>query len=799
MTALRVRRLTRRATKPLLCAVLALAVLVSPWESGLLPGPLEDLGGQPSAGAQPPPPQTVIDGMPNNCQATPVLWSPQPGDSDFLTAPECILELPACPESPLVSGQYMRLSVPPSGLAAEFPDLAALYADAIEYPQIPGMDRYPEFCEERVLQINDPVAYTVCLNITGYTVIQYTDAGRAGCRLIYPITCAAGLHRSGSATCRAVQRRTWTCRAGYIPRNEFNSCYQAPTYSGATHPACEEGAPEFLVMDCEEYVGDDFIHNSASINCAARYLTGTPAQHRDGTQAVTGAPTVTLQPNYNSGFPSSDYWCAIDTRFLIVDCHRTDVAPAECSTASLALCLKRASATGGCNVTAETIRCRAFEAAFAQQPTITTIEEVRAQGCAPCLVLPFRSIPSHCQLSPTTPSVIRPFDKQERILSVMDDFATDLGDCLDVNTAQDLLNDAACRNHDVCADPPRGRIDWTSNHFSQLAVVNSPVLVQFLDIPLRNQEAPRLYHSYRRPNLIRRSVDRAPRFIDLSGNDSRFRTFSTVDQSTQYVSVDLMIEAECRISADPYFDVVIEELWPDSAPDLTIIRQLFGNGALAWWHSLSTTEQERRTLSRGLTLLSTPPTAAELEARSDQLTTQIHCNLAGGRACRWTPTRPGFYRLKGVGAWSIHRSSRREWGTNYRPDYLIGLIDHLQTVASAEDTMCMPRPNWYNEPRNDARMRDKDCIRRDLAHTGIMAPSEVGLMDDLSTVLPHPPDDAVLFNEDHAATAACLTWDFRVSCTGGSIGSYGTGNYTETEQIGILVHEVRVSTVMPNN
>ena len=653
----------------------------------------------------------------------------------------------------------------------------------------------PSFCEERVLNSVNPAAYVTCTGLTGYTVLSY-DGGN-GCRILYPITCAAGLHRDGSATCRAVQRRTWTCAAGYAPRNEFNTCYQAPTYSGTTHPACEVGAPEFLVMDCEEYAGQDFIHNSASIDCATRYLTDTPARHADGTQAVSGAPTVTLLVNYKSG-PSSDYWCAFDTRYLVVACHRTDITPAECSTASMALCLKRASATGGCNVIVDTIRCRALEAAFAQQPTVTTISEVRAQGCAPCLILPFRSIPAQCQLTAPGPNTPRSDTRPEQILSVMGDFAVDVGACLDVMTPDDLANDAACNGVAICADPPRGRIDWTSNHFSQLAVVNSPILVQFLDIPLRNREAQRMYYSWGRPDPISRSYDRSPLFVDASGNASRFRTFSQVDQSTQYNNVATMITAECRINADPYLNVVVEELWPDN--DQAAIEQLFGTDALAWWRNLSTTEQEQRTLSRGLSLLSTPPTTTELEERSDQLTSRIHCNLAGSRACRWMPTRPGFYRLKGVGAWLINRSGRRQWGTNYRPNYLDDLNNHLRTVASGYDGRCSQLPHWHNSPDNFLRMRDKDCIRSDiLNHTDVTALSEVGLLDDLSGVLPYPTDDAVLFNENHAAMAGCQTWDFRVSCTGGSIAGYGTGNYTETESIGIIVHEIRVSTVMPDN
>ena len=80
-----------------------------------------------------------------------------------------------------------------------------------------------------------------------------------------------------------------------------------------------------------------------------------------------------------------------------------------------------------------------------------------------------------------------------------------------------------------------------------------------------------------------------------------------------------------------------------------------------------------------------------------------------------------------------------------------------------------------------------------MCRAGVAAPSEVGLRDDLSGVLPRPPTAAALFNEDLAATAGCFPLDFRVEC----VNSYGTGNYTETEPIGIVVHEVRVSTVTP--
>ena len=50
-----------------------------------------------------------------------------------------------------------------------------------------------------------------------------------------------------------------------------------------------------------------------------------------------------------------------------------------------------------------------------------------------------------------------------------------------------------------------------------------------------------------------------------------------------------------------------------------------------------------------------------------------------------------------------------------------------------------------------------------------------------------------LFTEDATPTTACSPIDSRVVC-----GSGETGNYTETEPVGVLVHEVQVRTVMPS-
>ena len=135
-------------------------------------------------------------------------------------------------------------------------------------------------------------------------------------------------------------------------------------------------------------------------------------------------------------------------------------------------------------------------------------------------------------------------------------------------------------------------------------------------------------------------------------------------------------------------------------------------------------------------------------------------------------------------------SGGRYWGDTLRPDFLARLSDWLRDASPLDGACHTPRASWSNTPESAARMRDRDCIRDDLAHAGL-TPGQAGLLADLSGVAARPPGDDALYDTDHAALARCSPRDFRVACGG----SYGAGNHTVTEPVGVVVHEIRVRTV----
>ena len=689
-------------------------------------------------------------------------------------------------------GQYMRLSVPPAGLAAQFPELAA--SDAIEYPLIPGMDRYPDFCEERVLD-SDPTTHRACLAMTGFVVAPYTDGGQNGCRLLHPIKCPAGLFQASSKTCRAVERRTWTCPAGHVARNQFNSCYLLQAAVPNPHPACGPGSPDFVAMPCEDYVGSDFITNAAAVDCATTYVTGTPVQYPAGTVAVPGAPAVQMEPS------SSVHWCSYDTQYLLDRRCHLDAATRlrRGCVSSMALCIKRASQTGGCDAIAKTIRCRAYEGTYRPARAVP-LEEVRLNGCSPCVILPFRPVPQRCSAD------IREEPQPGRETGVRGDYYVNPGllvvhreeadmqleetECDSVRDGGESLDaHSTCAALPVCADPPHGTVVWEATHHSGLAVVNTPVIAMVTDIRL--EESSMSLHYHNRSTKIEDPLIFNP-FLRVvhegdGSEDPRVRTRPDIDASASFSSVgDIAAGGECAVSEGPIFRLIVEELWPDYGPDYQpdcsvlpgderpgsdaeAIRELFGEDSLRWWCMLSGNERRRRTLARGLEWWDDPTT--DRAARVDELTEKADCNYSISRDliwCRWVPARPGYYRLTGAGAWELARFAARL----PEPLLMAGLL------------------SWLNDPVDGASRRLQ--LQGQLGTIG-RDPAAIGLSSDLTAALPLPSTPDWTYSQGAVSQTNCPSIDLRISCA-----TTTSFNYTETEPIGVMVHEMRVSTVTPS-
>ena len=780
-----IRKPPHRSMRPvrtvLLSASLGLALLVAPWESGLLPSTVPDLAGK-KATAQTPPPPAVDSGTPTDCLTTPTQWSPQ--------GSECVLELPACPQSPLFQDfpdrqQFMRLSVPPAGLEDRFPSLD------VGYPDVDGLVGYPDFCEERVLD-SDP-AYGACLGMSGSVVTQYTDpdTSQMGCRLLHPIECPVGLYMASSKTCRAVQRRTWTCEDGQVPRNEFNSCYKLPESAPDQHPACGEGSPDFVAMACEDYVGGDYIANPADVACVTTYMTGTPVNNAEGDTAVPGARSVPIAANSHPG-ESSAHWCSYDSRYLDARCHRTNLNPVPdvCTTESLALCLKRASQTGGCDAIATTIRCRAYEAAYRQRVRrgnmrvrAVQLEEVRLQGCTPCIILPFTPVPGAC-----------PDDTDAEPRRGRWNGLTINGQRQYHRTPADLVSiheDEAGfgTTEPACADPPRGSVTWESAHISGVAVVNSPIIVTIPDTRLSDPPSPAYsyWDSETSPIYWASSTRRVVRMAD-SSEDPRVRTRPDVDSTTTFGTLSEMVSRECAVSQPPFFKLVVEELWPDNGPDYDdsdgdctvppdgdrpdsnaeAILQLFGADSLRWWCELTGGERRDRTRARGLDWWDDPDT--DQDGRTERLREKFNCDYTTTGDliwCRWVPTRAGYYRLEAAGAWLLTTYTREP--ARFRLDELLA---------------------WLNDPQDGTGNRSS--VQNQLNSAGL-GHEDIGLDSTLTSALPTPPGSDWMYSESVGSNANCPAVDLRIYCNREAI-----GRYTQTDPVGVRVHEVRAHTVTPS-
>ncbi len=761
-----------RRTKWLLGALLVLAPVLAPIEAPDLPAPLDTFAGAAHAYAQTPPPTDWTTGTPADCPDTPRPWTEEEGN--------CVLMTHACPKSPLTDPadpiELMRLSVPPTDLADEINPPGTPLADVLEvaYPgPVPaGMMRYPEFCELRIE--SDHAKYGDCLTTTGFAVMQYADQNGdtiEECRLLYPVKCPVvdvngtdvGLHRLEARTCKAVQRRTWQCDAGYIPGNRFNECYRALQSSViGTHPACGVGAPYIPLISCADYVGTDYPYQSGDLDCVTDYHTGY------------SNPAKQLQPNSRTG-ASSNYWCEFDAALLRVECHETPT-PSTC-TADTMSCIKRLTAIGGCSLIANTIHCRSLQEELSRG--VVAVRDLLRVDCVPCVVLPF-SPPTGCpeEISEEPePSqwVSNPLFARwyEAIFRIRDDFAVGHGNCSAVILHERRPN-SRCRRVPTCADPPIGVLSWESAHFSGLALVNRPVVFEIsrpsyshiqMKIPQYDSTAPDQPISW--PN----DWTSIPRYQYTSGppRSSNVRTWVPVNDSRHFNSLRTMLDGECTVRYEPSFRISVRELWPGNTADQDEILRLFGAESLNWWMGLSSEEQQRRTDARGSALLEI------IECN------HFHRAEPNNRIwCRWEPKRSGYYVIVGEVAWVVEYSERREWSA----PQIDAINNYLQTQSNRTDVVNKLR----NLNRQRRRLGQNDLSLADL---GLEVDSISG--EPVNT-LPLPANrDEQLFTATSDLTG-CPPIDLRIACAG----EHSSGNHTETEPIGIMVHEVRVGTVTPS-
>ena len=737
----------RRLLRPLLGAALVIAGILVPLEPAALPAPLENLAPDPAALAQEAP---IVNGDAEDCPE---------GSSESPSGAECIRETPACLSPAMPGDEVLRLSV------GYDPDL--------------DLYEYPGFCEHRTFRLDDEDSYQ-CVFRGGFIVweepvqrvIEEETKDDHVCRIMQPAACDVGI-RVSSTTCRAVERRTWQCEGGYKPTNAFNTCYKARDRPAGEHPACRGGAPDLVALRCDEYVGNDFVLSPGSPDwaCASKFPT-------------TGRATDKLRDT--TGGVSSKHWCEFDSSLLKVVCHDPNPPEEDCAPTP-AVCIKRASETGGCKAIADTIRCRAHQSVYrtvlaeykmgeeTKDRVQMEVSTVRSEGCEPCALLPFRSVPEDCpaDLLEDLPSGSSP-SLYDHIHRLELDFLIQASECArnEDGNLLTLLTRPECLGRQPCADPPRGRLSWTSTHSSRLAIVNSPVILNVLDFP---PEEPLIRQVVYRSARIERPGQRYLPHPERPGGESDnlmhlYQNIPRGDAELDSVSGFGSKYGECAVRGAPLFKVRIEELWPDNPEHHAEILNLFGAHALAWWdEGLSEEERKLRTAARGLAWWDEDLSDEDRELRGASLTQELVCKQILPVWCRWSPTRSGYYKLTGAAAWIIE-----QWQGSPR----FAILD--PKARDLEDHL--------EDPDNRAALQELlDELRLDA--------EDVGLYDSLEKLLPrsHLSSDVIYASPEEQF--ACPVRDLRIDC--GS--STDAGNYTETEPIGIMVHELRVVTRTPNS
>ena len=756
-----------RVSRTLGVAGLVVAGLFAPVAGTGLPDPLERLAGDAPVRAQSVDPP-LMSGTPDPCPTTPSPWT--------AIGSNCVLEFTACPDDPLTAGAQMQTSVG--------------YFDPYNF----NLLQYPGFCEVRAIRSNDLNLFRACRNVTGVIrhiyELQRPSATPGNfvdervCRLIKPTVCSVGSFYERE-TCRAVQRRGWSCPAGYVPRNEFNTCYKAPAAPAGANPACGGGAPSLVALSCDEYVDSDFPVDPGdpAWECATKFPTGVAA--------------VQLSANTSSG-SSSDYWCEFDATYLKLACHGANPPTAECGTPDMALCLKRVSETGGCTVIAKSIRCRSLQAQYRDG---ASADAVRADGCRPCLLLPYATPGTSCRGNPNQYISTRALpDWEAAVLRLKEDFRIASGFCqLDPNGNISSL----CRGLTACADPPRGQLTWQSGHYAPVAVVNTPVIVTVEGHPQPSKITGGFYvnrdGSFRhyRPGFL------AYPGADPTKVDSIITKFSPIDPtapSVKSIGGFATDQGECGRFKHEATQLRIEELWPDTSEHRTELTELFGSRALDWWNVLPTAEQKRLTEERGLTWWADLTTAAQIDQeaqhRLDTLTHEFVCQA--GRPvylpvkCSWLPTRTGYFKLTAETAW-------------FNTIWFSGPNRDLRDPNDFADIN-----RFLSNPANRQRVSGW------LISSGLTA-ADVGLENTLERLLPHgdlePPSGPnsipYIHTRDGRIPSAYIPYaDVLYSVRGdwlacsGSLrvvckNSVTSANYTATDPIGVAVHEVRVATRTP--
>ena len=821
--ARRPRRPARhRLLRPVLGAALIVAGVVTPIGAGDVPEPLRGVAGETTVLGQ----SAIMRGTPNDCPEDPVPYKPSrfmgvddrrlvhPGIGDDPNdSPLCGLETPACPKDPTID-------------EATVTDDTAQTADLFLRPsmQLPGGDtdsqanpvyRYPGFCEERYFASavipqadasgtpnpapSDDAAYAKCANATGFVVMIHsmwvldTDGDRvlfdddddpdtppnisitqSMCRLIHPPVCVAGLHRVGSNTCRAVVRRTWRCADGYVPTNEFNTCYKEPEMAGDT-PACGLGAPDFVAQHCRDYVGEDYERNPHTVDCAA----------------IDVGKSLKYLAEKESG-PVNPYWCQFASSYLKVECHQTPPV-GSCTERPLAYCLKRASKTGGCHAIAHTLNCRALQAAF--KDGFATAQQVRNEGCQPCILLPFEPPPSDSNACPTdlTEDPRPPSGGNPRYYEVLWRERRNLAffylDCeSEINTEQPLDPGSDCDLGNTCPGPSLGVLEWSSGHHSGLAIVNSPVVLRVEDVPAARHE--RIYPTSRGGVLLAKPPESFLAFDDIGdvstddlGTALRIRVWPQLDAQTSYTRqvagafIDDGSGGGCIFPNRPQFRIIVQELWPDIPKSRERIAELFGEDSLAWWDGLDPSLRETYTEARDFVYWDDTQSFGTQDERKAALDRalrersmdpeEVTCNVGDTIWCRWYPTRSGYYELRGASASEVrYFSGPPLWKSGY-----------LETVLR----------RYLADPGN------KTNTESVLDIAGLTA-EEAGINVGLTAPLAIGGDSEMLLTEAVGLLAHCPAIDQRVNCRN----TEPSGIYEETAPIGIQVHEIRVATRAPN-